>query len=205
MAWVSSRILTVTHPLVPWWLDAPSSLAFYGALYAIFDKYLWRKGLVFRLGLVRIPNLAGLWHGYLVSSFDGHEKRQEPGDHYLPALDAYRRIPHDSHIDVTQLRGSDSSGRSGKRRADLPVSESAISRRDENDAHALRHCDVERVSNGGCLAGDYYAGRDRRTFGRICCRRQLRSPQTDAEIRLYRAEPKPLNRGSRSLTFSIAL
>jgi hypothetical protein len=38
-----------------------------------------------------------------------------------------------------------------------------------------------RVSNGGCLVGDYYAGRDRRTFGRIYCRRQLRSPQTDAE------------------------
>jgi hypothetical protein len=54
----------------------PSSLAFYGALYALFDKCPWRKGLVFKLGLVRIPNLAGLWHGYLVSSFDGHEKRQ---------------------------------------------------------------------------------------------------------------------------------
>ena len=29
-----------------------------------------------------------------------------------------------------------------------------------------------RVSNGGCLIGDYYAGRDRRTFGRICCRKE---------------------------------
>jgi len=38
-----------------------------------------------------------------------------------------------------------------------------------------------RVSNGGCLVGDYYAGRDRRTFGRIYCRRQLSSLQTDAE------------------------
>jgi hypothetical protein len=28
-----------------------------------------------------------------------------------------------------------------------------------------------RISNGGCLAGDYYTGRDRRTFGRICCKR----------------------------------
>jgi len=31
-----------------------------------------------------------------------------------------------------------------------------------------------RISNGGCLAGDYYAGRDRRTFGRICCKRVYR-------------------------------
>ncbi len=35
------------------------------------------------------------------------------------------------------------------------------------------HCGTAmlRISNGGCLAGDYYAGRDRRTFGRICCKR----------------------------------
>ena len=46
-----------------------------------------------------------------------------------------------------------------------------------------------RVSNGGCLVGDYYAGRDRRTFGRIYCRRQLRSPQADAES-VYTARTK---------------
>src|SRR5437773_10976415 len=28
-----------------------------------------------------------------------------------------------------------------------------------------------RISNGGCLTGDYYAGRDRRTYGRICFKR----------------------------------
>jgi hypothetical protein len=35
------------------------------------------------------------------------------------------------------------------------------------------HCGTAMlmVSDGGCLAGDYYAGRDRRTFGRICCKR----------------------------------
>src|SRR5207245_10803364 len=31
-----------------------------------------------------------------------------------------------------------------------------------------------RISDGACLAGDYYAGRDRRTFGRICCKRDVR-------------------------------
>jgi hypothetical protein len=35
-------------------------------------------------------------------------------------------------------------------------------------------------SNDGCLAGDYYAGRDRRTFGRICCRRLLNKPSVQS-------------------------
>jgi hypothetical protein len=38
-----------------------------------------------------------------------------------------------------------------------------------------------RVSEGGCLVGDYYSGRDRRTFGRICCRRQLANSKKKTE------------------------
>jgi len=29
-----------------------------------------------------------------------------------------------------------------------------------------------RLSEGNCLGGEYYAGRDRRTHGRICCWRE---------------------------------
>jgi hypothetical protein len=40
LAWASSKFLAIAHLAVPWWLDAPSSLAFYGALYGLFDRYL---------------------------------------------------------------------------------------------------------------------------------------------------------------------
>src|SRR5690349_7271547 len=75
LAWAASRFLAVIHLSIPWWLDAPSSMAFYGALYAVFDRYLWTNSFVRRLGLVRIPNLEGRWRGYLITSFDGHAKR----------------------------------------------------------------------------------------------------------------------------------
>src|SRR6266404_6276691 len=61
LAWVTSKSLATAHLAVPWWADAPSSIAFYGALYALFDRYLWRKCFVHKLGLVRIPNLTGHW------------------------------------------------------------------------------------------------------------------------------------------------
>src|SRR5262249_22836691 len=76
-AWAASKLITAAHFSVPWWLDAPSSLAFYGAFYALFDKRFWRIALVRKLGLSRIPNLAGRWRGFLVSSFDGHQKHHE--------------------------------------------------------------------------------------------------------------------------------
>ncbi len=76
-AWASSRLLAAAHLSVPWWLDAPSTLAFYGLLYGLFERFLWRNSLVRKLGLVRIPNLMGRWRGYLITSFDGHGKRHD--------------------------------------------------------------------------------------------------------------------------------
>src|SRR5216683_3282170 len=68
LAWVSSKFLASIHLSMPWWVDAPSSMAFYGALYALFDKYLWRNRLVCKLGLVRTPNLTGRWRGFPLPS-----------------------------------------------------------------------------------------------------------------------------------------
>jgi len=54
----------------------PSSMAFYGALYGLFDRYLWRNSFVRKLGLVRIPTSRDA--GALpYHSFDGHAKRHD--------------------------------------------------------------------------------------------------------------------------------
>jgi len=76
-AWLCSKLMAAAHFSTPWWLDAPSSLAFYGVVNTLFDKHLWRNRLVRKLGLSRVPNLTGHWRGFLVSSFDGHVKRHD--------------------------------------------------------------------------------------------------------------------------------
>jgi len=180
LAWVSSRILAITHLSVPWWLDAPSSLAFYGVLYTLFDTYLWRNGLVCKLGLARIPNLAGRWNGYLISSFDGHAKR-----HHL-VINIFQSWTHIAIFLTTATSMSRSCA--AVIQVDDPDGVALIYQYQNQplaDAMKTMHMHygtaVLKVSNGDCLSGDYYAGRDRRTFGRICCRRQLGSPQTDPE------------------------
>ena len=57
LAWVSSNLLAAIHLSMPWWADAPSSIFFYGVLYALFDRHLWRLPLMRKLGLVKTPNL----------------------------------------------------------------------------------------------------------------------------------------------------
>src|SRR6266571_1215629 len=75
-AWMFAKLLAISHLSFPWWLDAPSSLGFYAALYALFDKYLWRNRIIRKLGLSRIPNVAGCWHGFLTSAFQMAIKRR---------------------------------------------------------------------------------------------------------------------------------
>ncbi|HLP91676.1 MAG TPA: hypothetical protein VK184_24205 [Nostocaceae cyanobacterium] len=55
---------------VPWWVDAPSVMGFYGLLYQWFDEYIWswRKE---PLRFSDIPNLQGTWVGVIKSSYQG--------------------------------------------------------------------------------------------------------------------------------------
>ncbi len=170
LAWVTSKSLATAHLSLPWWADAPSSMAFYGVLYTLFDRYLWRSSLVHRLGLVRIPNLTGRWHGYLITSFDGHVKRH---DLMINIFQSWTQI-------VVYLTTPTSISRSCAAviQVDDPEGASLVYQyQNQPLANAKKSMHMHfgtamlRMSNGGCLAGDYYAGRDRRTFGRICCKR----------------------------------
>ena len=180
LAWASSKFLATAHLSVPWWVDAPSSIAFYGALYALFDRYLWRNSLVHKLRLVRVPNLTGRWRGYLVTSFDGHATRHDLIIHIFQSwtqIVVYLTTPTSMSSSCTAVIQVD----------DPEGAVLVYQYQNQPLAYAMKtmhmHCGTAmlRISNGGCLAGDYYAGRDRRTFGRICCRRQLGSPKTDPE------------------------
>jgi SMODS-associating 2TM, beta-strand rich effector domain len=170
LAWATSKILAATHLAVPWWMDAPSSMAFYGALYALFDRYLWRKSFVRKLGLARIPNLTGHWRGYLVSSFDGHAKQHNLMIHIFQS---WTQI-------VVYLTTTTSMSRSCTAviQMDDPEGVSLVYQYENQPlANATRTMHMHygtamlRITNGDCLAGDYYAGRDRQTFGWICCKR----------------------------------
>ena len=170
LAWTSSKFLVAAHLSIPWWVDAPSSMAFYGALYALFDRHLWRNRFVQKLGLVRIPNLTGRWRGYLITSFDGHAKRHDLMIHIFQSwtqITVYLTTPMSlSRSCAAVIQVDDPEGAS-----------LVYQYQNQPLATAMRtmhmHCGTAmlRISDGGCLVGDYYAGRDRRTFGWICCQR----------------------------------
>jgi SMODS-associating 2TM, beta-strand rich effector domain len=186
-AWLSAKLLLVIHLSVPWWVDAPSVMAFYGVLYALFDRYLWRNSLVSKLGLVRMPNLAGRWCGYLISSFDGHAKHH---DLMITICQSWTQIA----VFLTTAK-SISRSCAAVIQVDDPEGVALIYQyQNQPVADATRTMHMHygtamlRVSIEGFLVGDYYAGRDRRTFGRICCRRVVGNPKMNFES-VYAAQP----------------
>lgn len=55
----------------------PSGFAFYGLLFLLFDGFLWKWGLLWQLGQIKTPNLAGTYKGELRSSHSEQQKKHE--------------------------------------------------------------------------------------------------------------------------------
>ncbi len=170
LAWWSSNLLAAIHFSIPWWADAPSSMFFYGALYVLFDRHLWRYPLLRKLGLVKTPDLAGRWRGYLTSSFDNHTKRYELS---VQIVQTWTQISISlstatsaSRSCVAVIQAADPEGVALTYQYENQPLANAT-----NAMHMHYGTAMLRVTDGKKLTGEYYAGRDRGTFGRISCRR----------------------------------
>ncbi len=187
LAWITFRLLGILKISLAWWVDAPSTLAYYGFLYRLFDIYLWKNSLVLRTGLVRVPNFAGRWRGYLLSSFDNHEK------HYRMMLNIFQSWTNISVFLATPTSMSCSC--TAMIRVDDPSGASLVYQYQNQplaDAVKTMHMHFGtgqlKLLGGDALTGEYYAGRDRRTFGRIYCKRD--SCRLDPAAEPQRREPR---------------
>jgi hypothetical protein len=172
-AWGLSELFHVTKFVVPWWIDAPSTLGFYGIFFKLFDSYGWRIDLLRRTGILEVPVLAGEWRGHVVSSFDGHKK------------------PHRVTVQIKQswtrvvvLLSSDTS-RSHTLTAAIEVYAPegvVLSYQYENQPQpgAVKTMEIHvgtarlTLTSGAALEGHYYSGRGRREFGKLFLERAVR-------------------------------
>ncbi|MBL1179267.1 hypothetical protein [Pantanalinema sp. GBBB05] len=55
-------------------LIAPSGLALFGLIFLLFDHFLWKWSLFYKIGVIKIPNLSGQWNGQIISSKQPQQK-----------------------------------------------------------------------------------------------------------------------------------
>lgn len=165
-AWLFVHGLNSLNLIVPWWIDAPSALTFYGIFYSGFDRWLWRFRIVRWLKLVKTPVFRGKWEGQISSSFDEHAEK------------------HAVKVDITQtwtrlrinLRGKDSKSHSLvatllTEAPDGPVMNYQYLNEPLPHAKEAMHIHYGTarlvLSEERILEGEYYSGRGRQNVGSI--------------------------------------
>jgi hypothetical protein len=158
-AWSSSALLVALKLNLPWWVDAPSVLGFYGLFFVAFDKRLWRLSPMRRL--LGMPDLNGTYRGYVRSSFDRHRSR-------YAAILRIRQTWTEINIVMTTRT---SSGQSVNASIITETGTLTYEYLNEPKAGTIGTMHIHRgtgtlnLVSDGRLEGEYYSGRDRQTYG----------------------------------------
>ena len=155
--------------VLPWWFESPSVLFFYGLLFAVFDKWLWK--LFRKMHFLKTPNLSGEWDGYLKSSFDNHSAEIKAT---LQVSQTWTRIKillttteSKSHSEAASIIVEDPEGcYLSYQYFNEPVSSSKKTMSIHRGTTRLFLKDQSNI-----LSGEYYSGRDRQNFGSLYFKR----------------------------------
>lgn len=163
-ALVLSSGLKITKLEVPWWVDAPSVMGFYGLIYQWFDKYLWYQKFKF-ISFSSIPNLQGTWVGVIHSSY-GHGT--DVPDVILYIRQTWTRL----NVRLTTQNSSSYSIMAAVNTQES--SEPCLKYEYMNEPSALSvntmnahrgTANLQLSPNGKELVGDYFTGRGRQNLG----------------------------------------
>ncbi len=152
-----------------WWLSVPSFAGCYSILYWLFDRYVWKLGLLGKLNLSQVPNLNGRWVGEVESSY-----RNGGGAHPVSVLILQRWSKILVRLETERSRSS--SIMASLRTTDLANPELSYQYINEPKSTAPNTMEMHRGTAtlelaGTGLEGDYYTGRGRGEIGTIKLRR----------------------------------
>jgi len=176
-AWLLNRAMEWLGLAWPWWVDAPSVMGFYGIYYTVFDKYLWRQHLLGRVGIVKVPDLRGVWKGYVTSSYDVHSTRYECT---IEIRQTWTRISLALKTNNSQSVSVTATVFTENRDAVEICYEYLNEPRADGKISLHAHRGTTRlVLSSDCQAfqGEYYTGRDRQTYGVLNFTRMIEGSQ----------------------------
>ena len=169
LAWSFFKILNNYQITLPWWIESPSILFFYGLLFVVFDKWSWK--FFRKIGFVKTPNLNGEWKGHLKSSFDEHSYEIKTT---LKIFQTWTRIK----ILLTTEQSS-SQSETASIIIDAPEGKYlSYQYINEPKPNAVKTMSIHRGTarllfneKENTFSGEYYSGRDRQNFGSLYFKR----------------------------------
>lgn len=158
-----------------WLIAPPTAMGCFGLLNEVFDKRLWTHTLATALGLTKIPNLSGTWPGLVEQTSDVVPKKVEA---QLIIAQSWTRIG-------IRLRTGQSESASQMGAIDVGNGATVMLKyeylnepnpRAAETMHSHRgfaRLSYSRSDGKEILQGEYFTGRDRRTFGILQFERRI--------------------------------
>ncbi len=148
-----------------WWLSVPSFAGCYSGLHWLFDRYVWRLGLLRKLKLILLPDLNGTWVGEVKSSYDW-----DGSAHSVSAVIMQRWSKVVIRLETKNSRSRSISA--SLRTTDLTNPELSYQYINEPKSNAPGTMAMHRGTAtleliGSRLEGDYYTGRGRGEVGTV--------------------------------------
>ena len=168
LALVLNWILQTAKTSIPWWIDAPSVIGFYGFLYWAFDKFLWKGIILCRIGLIKIPDLSGTWEGHICSSHDSHTEKYEAE---LIIQQTWTKISVSMRTERSQSY-SNVGALFTVPKAELRYQYSSEPRSGTKDSMHIHRGTAWLALHDEKLEGEYYTGRDRQNHGTLAFQRK---------------------------------
>jgi hypothetical protein len=168
-AWGFYKLLGYYNILLPWWVESPSVFAFYGILYLVFDKWLWK--IAKRFKLIKTPDINGEWKGILRSSFD---ELADEKSATLRIFQTWTRIRIVQETDQS-ISHSESASIVAETPEGPHINYQYMNEPKPDAANTMNihrgTCRLSYVKKENKLIGEYYSGRDRQNFGSLIFRR----------------------------------
>jgi len=164
-SWWFYKILGNYKIALPWWIESPSVLFFYGLLFVVFDKWLWQY--LKKLNILKTPNLNGEWTGNLKSSFDNHSAEVKST---LKVFQTWTKIKilltTDQSSSYSEAASIVIDSPEGKYLSYQYINEPKSNAVKTMSIHrgTVRLLFDEKINS---LDGEYYSGRDRQNFGSL--------------------------------------
>ena len=148
-----------------WWLSVPSFAGCYSGLHWLFDRYLWRLGLLRELKLIHLPDLNGSWVGEVESSYS-----QDGPAHPVSVVILQRWSKVVIRLETEHSRSRSITG--SLRTIDLTNSELSYQYVNEPKSNAPSTMAMHKGTAtleliGSRLEGEYYTGRGRGEVGTV--------------------------------------
>lgn len=168
LAYFFNAALVYVNIQLPWWVESPSILGFYGLIYLLYDKYLWKIKWIQRIEWIKTPNISGTWDAEIRTSHNGFSN-------CVSAIVIIRqsafRISISLETDTSRSNSVQAALLKTEKVSEYELTYNYINHPKADSVKTLNiHLGTAHLhisDNFKRMDGDYYTNRDRENFGRI--------------------------------------